>query len=71
MTFEQWYAGRHRQHDAISKELLRECWDVSREDVSAMLNGIDKQETDGGWWETSAGANFGSSVLATIKGEQL
>jgi len=27
--------------------------------VNEVLSGIDKTETDGGWWETSTGAGFG------------
>ena len=27
--------------------------------INEVLDGIDKTETEGGWWETSTGAEFG------------
>ena len=36
--------------------------------IRAILDGIDRTETDGdGWWETSTGAAFGSEVLRKIE----
>jgi hypothetical protein len=42
--------------------------DVVRE-VIVILDGIDMAETDSekGWWETSAGAEFGKNKLAQIQ----
>lgn len=39
------------------------------EEIRAILQGIDKDEVedDRGWWETSAGAEFGASALARIE----
>ena len=37
--------------------------------LTKLLDGIDKTqiESDEGWWETSTGAEFGSSVLKIIR----
>lgn len=37
--------------------------------IELLLSGIDQTETDSlnGWWETSAGAEFGSMKLAGLK----
>ena len=39
-----------------------------KEKIIDILKGIDKTETelDGGWWETSTGAEFGSRKLKEI-----
>ena len=36
--------------------------------INILLNGIDQTETDSinGWWETSAGAEFGAMKLAAL-----
>ena len=42
---------------------------AEREAILPMLKGIDCTETEDadGWWETSAGADFGAGILATIR----
>ena len=35
-------------------------------EVAAILKGIDREEIDDGWWETSVGAEFGATKLAEI-----
>lgn len=35
--------------------------------IRAILSGIDRTETEGGWWETSTGAAFGADVLQQIE----
>ncbi|XVJ69849.1 MAG: hypothetical protein HEQ39_09495 [Rhizobacter sp.] len=40
------------------------------ERITSLLSGIDKTEDEGGWWPTSAGAEFGAKVLAAVKGTQ-
>lgn len=37
--------------------------------LTKLLDGIDKTqiESDEGWWETSTGAEFGSSILKIIR----
>jgi len=36
------------------------------EEVLKILEGIDKEETEGGWWETSDGAKFGAGIKEKI-----
>ena len=36
-------------------------------EIRRVLNGIDKTEMDGGWWETSKGAEFGAQKLKEIR----
>lgn len=31
--------------------------------IKRILHGIDKTESDGGWWETSVGAELGKDIL--------
>lgn len=33
-----------------------------KEELEAILSGIDKEDQDGGWWETTQGAEHGLSV---------
>ena len=42
---------------------------AEREAILPMLKGIDSTETEDpdGWWETSAGADFGAGILAAIR----
>ena len=42
---------------------------AEREAILPMLKGIDCTETEDpdGWWETSAGAEFGAGILAAIR----
>ncbi len=42
---------------------------AEREAILPMLKGIDCTETEDpdGWWETSAGADFGAGILAAIR----
>ena len=40
---------------------------VKLDDVMLVLDGIDAQETDGGWWETSTGADKGYDLLQMIR----
>jgi hypothetical protein len=37
--------------------------------IDALLDGIDRDEShdDGGWWETSEGADFGAAKLRELK----
>ena len=35
-------------------------------EINILLNGIDKDALDRGWWETSTGVVFGSQILAKI-----
>lgn len=35
--------------------------------IPLLLHGIDKEESEAGWWETSVGAKFGAGVLDKIK----
>jgi len=40
--------------------------------VEEILDGIDRLETDNdGWWETSAGVEFGKGVLDRLRSESL
>lgn len=50
-------------------ERLRAAIAAERARIISLLHGIDRIEADddGGWWETSAGALFGASVLAEIQ----
>lgn len=34
--------------------------------LTAITDGIDREEADGGWWETSFGAERGTDVLAQL-----
>lgn len=36
---------------------------IDLEEVKEILKGIDKDEVEDGWWETSTGASFGASKL--------
>ena len=42
------------------------------EQIKELLKGIDETELNGGWWETSTGAEFGAEklkeLIALIKG---
>lgn len=40
---------------------------ADRERVVALLDGIDRTQDDGGWWETSTGAEHGAAILAAIR----
>lgn len=40
---------------------------VTFDEIKEILEGIDKEEIEGGWWETSTGAEFGEKKLAEIK----
>lgn len=42
---------------------------AEREAILPLLKGIDCTETEDadGWWETSAGADFGAGILAAIR----
>lgn len=42
--------------------------DEIKEEVSLILNGIDKDglESEDSWWETSTGAEFGSNKLKEV-----
>ena len=44
---------------------------AERTRILVLLDGITETETesDNGWWETSAGAEFGKSVIQKIKEE--
>ena len=58
--------------DVFPKELERFAALVAeheREAVINLLKGIDKDECEDpdGWWETSSGAEFGASILETIR----
>lgn len=41
--------------------------DTTTARVMAALDGIDRDEQDGGWWETSVGVAFGAARLAEVK----
>lgn len=36
-------------------------------ELRAITDGIDRDEADGGWWETTAGALFGARKLHEIE----
>lgn len=38
-----------------------------KERITYLLVGIDSDEIDGGWWETSTGANFGKGILEEVE----
>lgn len=38
-----------------------------RERAAALLDGIDRTQDDGGWWETSTGTEHGAAILAAIR----
>ena len=40
---------------------------IQYEDIARILHGIDSDDIDDGWWETSTGAEYGASVLSEIK----
>ena len=40
---------------------------ITYEDITKILDGIDKDGYNDGWWETSTGAEFGVTILAQIK----
>ena len=46
---------------------------AEREAILPMLKGIDCTETEDadGWWETSAGADFGAGILAAIRARRM
>lgn len=35
--------------------------------IEDVLEGIDKEDIDGGWWETSGGVEFGKEKLQDIR----
>jgi hypothetical protein len=61
----------------MSEPLTKEMWQRfedeiradEREAVIGFLRGINETETESedGWWETSAGAEFGARILAAIR----
>lgn len=40
---------------------------VRLDDVIKALEGIDQDDADGGYWETSTGVRYGEGVLRSIK----
>ena len=48
--------------------LIAQATILERERILALLKGIDLTEEEGGWWETSTGANFGKDVINKIIG---
>jgi hypothetical protein len=40
--------------------------DEALAELQHIITGIDANETDGGWWETSTGVEFGRSVKAQL-----
>jgi hypothetical protein len=36
--------------------------------LHAIVEGIDQDEIDGGWWETSVGVEFGTGKLSDLEG---
>lgn len=48
---------------------IKAAVNAEREEIIALLDGIDQTETDSpcGWWETSAGAAFGARILDLIR----
>jgi len=36
------------------------------EQIKELLKGIDETELNGGWWETSTGAEFGAEKLKAL-----
>jgi hypothetical protein len=55
-------------HEATIKRLEAKIL-AEREALIGLLKGIDETETESaeGWWETSAGAEFGAGILAAIR----
>ncbi|ENZ8247294.1 hypothetical protein ACHAZ8_004837 [Klebsiella aerogenes] len=53
---------RHAQPAPVAPE-CHSMFDV----VTSILDGIDRTELDDGWWETSAGAEFGREKLEEIR----
>jgi len=54
---------------SMLENLIRKAAAAEREAILPMLKGIDSTETEDpdGWWETSAGADFGAGILAAIR----
>ena len=57
-----------QRHEATIKRLEAKIL-AEREAIIGLLKGIDETETESaeGWWETSAGAEFGAGILAAIR----
>lgn len=55
--------------ERVALLVARKAAEVEREAILQMLKGIDRTETEypDGWWETSAGADFGAELLAAIR----
>lgn len=41
--------------------------DTIIDNVRSILDGIDREETENGWWETSIGAKFGKERLSDLE----
>lgn len=47
-------------------EQLKADAELLKAKITEILKGIDKQECDNGWWETSTGADFGKDCLSKV-----
>lgn len=59
---EAYVAGFLAGHEAATRTRV-----VDHERIIALLDGIDRTQDDGGWWETSTGAEHGAATLAAIR----
>lgn len=67
--FRHLITGRKEYTEAEVRLLIEQAQREEREVILSMLKGIDRTETEDpdGWWETSAGADFGAGILAAIR----
>lgn len=52
---------------AAFDRVIESVWAEERERIAVLLDGIDRTQDDGGWWETSTGAEHGAAILAAIR----